>query len=291
MTCLNHGLFTPLQPPRKEQPFPYCCKQLPDTGQGYDGTKLQGMDTRNKQTPPAVTTVLFDFDGVVVDTEAQYSSFWHQVGIDYLQTDELEIQIREPHSPTSTTGFFKNRPQDQKAITAALDDFEQQMEYDYVPGLQEFASDLRRHSIQTAVRNKFKQQKDGSRFSETARNRKHVRPHPHGRVVYTLQASPRLLSAGKHTLGATPQETCIFEDSFNGLRAAVDSGASVIGLATTNSRESIAPFCQLVLDNSSASTTTHCSEHTGKHSATSIRLNPKERGTDTRQRPSCHKQT
>ena len=30
------------------------------------------------------TAVLFDFDGVVMDTETQYSIFWHKVGIDYL---------------------------------------------------------------------------------------------------------------------------------------------------------------------------------------------------------------
>ena len=28
--------------------------------------------------------VLFDFDGVVVDTETQYSRFWHRIGADYL---------------------------------------------------------------------------------------------------------------------------------------------------------------------------------------------------------------
>ena len=27
--------------------------------------------------------VLFDFDGVVVDTETQYSIFWHKMGVDY----------------------------------------------------------------------------------------------------------------------------------------------------------------------------------------------------------------
>ena len=26
--------------------------------------------------------VLFDFDGVVVDTETQYSVFWHKMGVD-----------------------------------------------------------------------------------------------------------------------------------------------------------------------------------------------------------------
>ena len=42
--------------------------------------------------------------------------------------------------------------------------------------------------------------------------------------------------------------TYVFEDSFNGLKAGMASEATVIGLATTNSREAIAPLCHCVLD-------------------------------------------
>lgn len=40
------------------------------------------------------TAVLFDFDGVVMDTETQYSIFWHKVGVDYLGMDDLESRIK-----------------------------------------------------------------------------------------------------------------------------------------------------------------------------------------------------
>ena len=47
--------------------------------------------------------VLFDFDGVVVDTETQYSIFWHKMGVDYLGMEDLEslslIHISEPTRP------------------------------------------------------------------------------------------------------------------------------------------------------------------------------------------------
>ena len=48
--------------------------------------------------------------------------------------------------------------------------------------------------------------------------------------------------------GTTPDTTYVFEDAFNGLKAGMASGATVIGLATTNSREDIAPLCHYVLD-------------------------------------------
>jgi beta-phosphoglucomutase-like phosphatase (HAD superfamily) len=40
----------------------------------------------------------------------------------------------------------------------------------------------------------------------------------------------------------------VFEDSFHGLDAGRASGAFVVGLATTNTREAIAPRCDMVID-------------------------------------------
>ena len=43
-------------------------------------------------------------------------------------------------------------------------------------------------------------------------------------------------------LGAQNDECIVFEDSFNGLRAGKAAGMVVVGMATTNSAEAIAPF-------------------------------------------------
>ena len=40
------------------------------------------------------TAVLFDFDGVVVDTETQYSHFWHEMGKQYLGMDDIEGRVK-----------------------------------------------------------------------------------------------------------------------------------------------------------------------------------------------------
>ena len=48
--------------------------------------------------------------------------------------------------------------------------------------------------------------------------------------------------------GSTPENTYIFEDSFNGLKSARSAGGHVIGLATTNGRKEITPFSDRVLD-------------------------------------------
>jgi len=39
-------------------------------------------------------TALFDFDGVVIDTETQYSRFWHQIGVEFLGMDDIEGRVK-----------------------------------------------------------------------------------------------------------------------------------------------------------------------------------------------------
>ena len=59
---------------------------------------------------------------------------------------------------------------------------------------------------------------------------------------------PECFLKGMEILGGPPGETVVFEDSFHGLTAGRASGAKVIGLATTNKREAIAPLCDMVID-------------------------------------------
>lgn len=45
----------------------------------------------------------------------------------------------------------------------------------------------------------------------------------------------------------SPEECIVFEDSFNGLKSGRAAGMLVVGLATTNSAEQIAPFSDVVI--------------------------------------------
>lgn len=77
--------------------------------------------------------VLFDFDGVVVDTETQYSVFWHRVGMDYLGMPDLEGRIKGQTLTYIYKTFFPDMTDKQAEITAALDRFEQEMDYPSFP--------------------------------------------------------------------------------------------------------------------------------------------------------------
>ena len=51
-----------------------------------------------------------------------------------------------------------------------------------------------------------------------------------------------------HALGGTPEDTVVFEDSVNGLKAARASGATVVGLVTSNLREVVEPLSDYAIN-------------------------------------------
>lgn len=192
--------------------------------------------------------VLFDFDGVVVDTETQYSVFWHRVGMDYLGMPDLEGRIKGQTLTYIYKAFFPDMTDKQAEITAALDRFEQEMDYPFIPGVLDFMDDLCRHGVRTAV--------------VTSSNDKKMaavrRVHPDldslfdriltAEMFTASKPAPDCFLLGMQVLGSEPADTWVFEDSFNGLRAGMASGANVIGLATTNPRSAIVPLCHAVID-------------------------------------------
>ena len=102
--------------------------------------------TQQKQPP-----VLFDFDGVVVDTETQYSHFWHEMGKQYLGMDDIEGRVKGQTLVYIYDTFFPGMAKEQAEITERLNRFEQEMSFDFIPGVLDFIADLHRNGVKTAV--------------------------------------------------------------------------------------------------------------------------------------------
>ena len=194
---------------------------------------------------------LFDLDGVVFNTEPQYTEFWgaqcrefhpEHPGLEHEIKGQTLVQIFDRH-------FSGDLAYSQEIITNRLNDFEQTMSFEYVEGFEDFVSRLRSRGVKTAVvtssniakmqsvyqsRSEFRQMFDAILTSEDFERSK---PDPD---CY-LKAAERL--------GAEIDECIVFEDSFNGLKSGRAAGMKVVGLATTNSAESIAPYSDVIISN------------------------------------------
>ena len=95
---------------------------------------------------------LFDFDGVVMDTESQYSIFWNGVGKKYHpEYEEFGKMIKGQTLRQIYDRYFAGMEKEQEEITEALNRFEAQMKYEYVPGVVGFMRELHTQGVKIAI--------------------------------------------------------------------------------------------------------------------------------------------
>ena len=191
---------------------------------------------------------LFDFDGVVMDTEPQYTAFWNQKGMEYFGVENFAYTIKGQTLVQIFEKHFPGREEEQRKLIAMVDDLERNMIFEYVPGAFEFMSSLKTAGIPMAI----------VTSSGKAKMEQVLQEHPElaalvdvvltGEDFERSKPDPDCFLKGMKHFGASAEETVVFEDSFHGLTAGRASGARVVGLATTNSREAIAPYCDIVID-------------------------------------------
>ena len=82
---------------------------------------------------------LFDFDGVVMDTEPQYTIYWDKIGKKYHpETENFGLIIKGQTLAQIYDRYFRGMDDVQAEITAGLNIFEREMKYEYVAGVTEF---------------------------------------------------------------------------------------------------------------------------------------------------------
>ncbi len=194
---------------------------------------------------------LFDLDGVIFDTEPQYTVFWgSQCGLYHPEHPGLEHEIKGSTLDQIFDRWWAGPLESERAVvTQRLNDFEAQMHYDYIDGLQDFLADLRHKGVKTAIVTSSNQQKMDSVY----RSRPEL-PHIFDAILTSedfteSKPSPQCYLRAAERLGADPKDCVVFEDSFNGLRSGRSAGMYVVGLATTNTREAIAPLSDIQIDN------------------------------------------
>ena len=198
-----------------------------------------------------IKAALFDLDGVVFDTEPQYTVFWgEQCREFHPEHPGLEQEIKGQTLVQIYDAWFSGPLADkQPLITGRLDRYEQQMSYDYVEAFPEYIRLLRRQGVRTAV----------VTSSNKVKMEAVYRKHPEFKGMFDVILTSEDFSASKPDpdcylkaaarLGVGREHCVVFEDSFNGLRSGRAAGMYVVGLATTNPADSIRPLCDEVINN------------------------------------------
>ena len=144
---------------------------------------------------------LFDLDGVVFDTESQYSLFWGMKGKTYHpEVEHFENVIKGQTLVQIFDRWFAGCDDVQRKIAGELEDFERNMAYDYVPGVEDFLRDLRRAGIRTAVVTSSNDDKMHERVPGASGFQVIFRPYSDGGIFLPFQTGTGLLSVGSRSV-------------------------------------------------------------------------------------------
>ena len=179
---------------------------------------------------------LFDLDGVVFDTEPQYSVFWgEQCQLYHPEHPGLEHEIKgSTLEQIFEIGWGGELKKEREKVIERLNAFEAQMCLNYVDGFEKFVKDLRIKGVKTAVVTSSNLQKMENVYSKHPEFKSYFDAILTSEDFAESKPSPDCYLRAAKRLGVSVDECVVFEDSINGLRSGQAAKMRVVGLLTTN---------------------------------------------------------
>lgn len=191
--------------------------------------------------------VLFDLDGVLIDSETTYTKFWSEIGKIYpTGVENFAIAIKGTTLP-SILKYFPDADV-REDIVKRLGNFQNHMEFPLFPGAKELLEGLKYAEIPTAIVTSSDASKMQLLFSQHPWFPELLTAIIDASKVTKSKPDPQGYLLGADAIGVEPTRCYVFEDSLQGLAAGRAAGARVIGVATTYSRDRITPLADMVID-------------------------------------------
>lgn len=195
-----------------------------------------------------IKAALFDCDGVLLDTESQYTALWKRVGsLFFPSVPDFAYRVKGQTLKSIMSEWVGDDAELSRRVRSELAAFEASMSYGFMPGAERFLAECRAAGVPTAL----------VTSSATDKMEQVYRQHPHfpelfdtmvlaGDVQRSKPAPDCWLLAAER-LGVPAAECVAFEDSRNGLLSARASGAYIVGLATTLPRVEVEPLADMTV--------------------------------------------
>ena len=191
---------------------------------------------------------LFDLDGVVFDTEPQYTVFWRgEFQHYYPEEPGMEMRIKGMALTEIYERFLKDYETEWPLITQRLNDFEANMQFVYVDGFEEFVNLLRNKGIKTAVVTSSNRDKMVNVYKKCPEFKDYFDRVFTAEDFAKSKPDPDCYLRGMDYFGCQASETMVFEDSINGLKSAKASGGFVVGLTTSNPESVVGEYADVMI--------------------------------------------
>ena len=167
--------------------------------------------------------VLFDLDGVLIDSETLYTEFWSNAEKKYpTGVEDFAYVIKGNNLAKILSTYFPDK-EVQADLLRMIDEFERNMQYPIFPGAMELVNSLNQQNIPCAIVTSS----DISKMDKL---------------------DPECFLRGAEMIGVDIKDCVVCEDSPSGILAGLNSGAKVIAIATTLRRKDINKDAHKIVD-------------------------------------------
>lgn len=189
------------------------------------------MGTHRKEMNKNPDAILFDLDGVLIDSEGLYTRFW---------------DVTEKQFPTGIPDFAHYikgtnldsilllfKPEERDEILRRILDFDRHLQYPMFPGAEELLQFLQEREIPAALVTSSNPEKMEQLFAQYPRFKNYFGCIVNGSMVTKSKPDPEGYLLAARLLGKDISRCVVVEDSLQGIRAGRAAGAEVWALSTT----------------------------------------------------------
>lgn len=191
---------------------------------------------------------LFDLDGVLIDSEPEYTRIWSEIDQQYpTGIDNFAIKIKGQTLPEILNS---NYPESlHEAVINLLNEKEQLMHYEWLPGAKETLDYLKSKGYGCILVTSSNEMKMRHLRDERPELPEYFREIVTADKISRSKPDPEGYLLGAKMLGLSPRKCAVMEDSLQGVRAGRAAGCMVIGLTTTLPGNAIGQYCDIILNN------------------------------------------
>lgn len=194
---------------------------------------------------------LFDLDGVVIDTEKEYTRIWTEIGDKHIpHIKNFAIQIKGNRLDNIYENYFSHLSEKEwEDILVYIRDLGEKMTYNYVDGAKEFLQELKKKNHLTALVTSSDNHKLEILFSKLPEIKSFfdVIISSNDNVKGKPEPDPYLLAAER--LNIEPEKCIVFEDAIAGIESGLAARMYVIAVSTTLEVDVLRKYTPKVIPN------------------------------------------